>query len=95
MIEWDSKKAGLNLKKHKVSFYEEKSIFYDESAIQFYDNDHSNDKDRFILLGMSNASRVLIVCHCEREAGEVVRIISARKATAKECTFYKGESNEK
>ena len=67
------------------------AIFYDEFAIQFFDDEHSFDEERFLLLGMSSGVRFLIVCHCEREAGDVIRIISARKATRRESAFYKGE----
>ncbi|MBM3523259.1 MAG: BrnT family toxin [Alphaproteobacteria bacterium] len=88
-FEWDPAKASANLKKHLVSFDEAKSVFYDEFAVQFFDDDHSSNEDRFILLGMSSSARLLIVCHCERGVGNVIRIISARKATAHEATFYR------
>lgn len=90
-FEWDDVKATSNLKKHGVSFEEARSVFYDEFAIQFYDDDSSQLKeDRFLLLGQSVNSRVLLVCHCERDGGNVIRIISARKATTKERKFYIG-----
>ena len=89
-FEWSQPKARANLKKHGVSFEEAQSVFYDEFARQFYDDEHSEDEDRFILLGKSNQSRLLIVCHCERASGDIIRIISARKATAKERKFYEG-----
>ena len=85
---WDAKKADSNLKKHNVSFAEAKSVFYDEFAIQFFDEDNSVSEDRFIMLGMSNESRVLVVCHCERGDGDTIRLISARKATSNERKFY-------
>ena len=88
---WDLKKASLNLKKHKVSFSEAKSVFYDEFAIQFFDDEHSSSEDRFIMLGVSNETRVLVVSHCERDSGEAIRIISARKATHSERRFYEGK----
>lgn len=91
-FEWDPAKATVNLKKHGVSFEEALSVFYDEFAIQFEDEDHSALEERFILLGMSARARILIVCHCEREPGDLVRIISARKATRREGSFYGGES---
>ena len=69
-------------------------MFYDEYAVQFYDEDHSEEEDRFILLGQSIESRVLIVCHCERNSGETIRIVSARKATKKERKHYQGGINE-
>ena len=90
-FEWALSKASANLKKHRVSFEEAQSVFYDEFAIQFFDDEHSADEERFLLLGMSSGVRLLIVCHCEREAGDVIRIISARKATERERAFYKGE----
>ena len=91
-FEWNPSKAQSNLKKHGVSFEEAQSIFYDESAIQFYDEDNSESEDRFIMLGISNGLNVLTVCHCERQDGEVIRIISARKATKNEREFYEGDS---
>ena len=90
-FEWDERKAIANLKKHHVSFEEAKSIFFDEFGIQFFDEEHSSDEERFLLLGMSAGAKLLIVCHCERELGEVIRIISARKATKRESAFYQGE----
>jgi uncharacterized DUF497 family protein len=90
-FEWDHGKARSNLKKHGVSFEEAESVFYDDLAIQFYDETPS-DEDRFILLGMSNLSRVLIVVHCEREGiNQILRIISARKATTSEQQYYRGD----
>ena len=89
-FEWDPPKASANLKKHNVSFDEAKSVFYDEFAVQFFDEDHSSDEDRFLMLGMSSGAELLIVCHCEREHGAVIRIISARKATKRESAFYRG-----
>ena len=89
-FEWDASKATANLRKHRVSFEEAKSVFYDEFAVQFFDDEHSSDEDRFLLLGLSSGTRLLIVCHCERHDGEVIRIISARKATQRESSFYQG-----
>ena len=89
-FEWDPPKATANLRKHQVSFDEAKSVFYDEFAVQFFDDEHSSEEDRFLLLGMSFGAKLLIVCHCEREQGEVIRIISARKATKRESAFYQG-----
>lgn len=90
MFEWDESKAAGNLKKHQVSFEEAKSIFFDEFGIQFFDEDHSSDEDRFLMLGVSSEAKLLIVCHCEREQGAVIRIISARMATKRESAFYRG-----
>jgi len=93
-FEWDPSKATLNQRKHGVSFEEAKSVFYDEFAVQFYDSENSElEEDRFLLLGLSRDSRVLIVCHCERDAGNTIRIISARKATRQERKFYKGDAS--
>lgn len=89
-FEWDSQKAKSNLNKHGVSFEEARSVFYDDNAIQFFDSESSESEDRFLMLGLSHNSGILLVCRCEREEGEVIRIISARKATAKERKFYQG-----
>lgn len=91
-FEWNSAKARSNLRKHGISFEEARSVFYDEFAVQFDDADNSEEEDRFLMLGLSNELRVIIVCHCERESGEVIRIISARKATKKERKFYRGSA---
>lgn len=90
-FEWDSAKAATNLKKHNVSFEEAKTVFYDEFAVQFFDDEHSDGEDRFLMLGVSSVAKLLIVSHCERGNGDIIRIISARKATKQESTFYKGE----
>lgn len=89
-FDWDPEKAAANLAKHGVSFEEAQSVFYDEYARQFYDEDHSETEDRFVMLGMSNRLRTLVVCHCEQENGGCIRIISARKATARERSYYRG-----
>ena len=89
-FEWHPNKATANLKRHQVSFEEAQTVFYDDFAVQFFDDAHSDDEDRFLLLGMSVYSKLLIVCHGEREDGEVIRIISARKATKRESAFYRG-----
>jgi len=89
-FEWDETKAAINLKKHQVSFEEAKSIFFDEFGVQFFDQEHSFDEERFLMLGMSSGAKLLIVCHCEREHGMTIRIISARRATKRESVFYKG-----
>ena len=85
---WEPRKASANEKKHGVSFEEAKSVFYDENARLISDPDHSEDEDRFILLGVSHSPRVILVCHCYRNEGNVIRIISARKATPKESKAY-------
>lgn len=89
-FEWDPRKARDNLAKHGVSFEEAKSVFFDEYARQFFYEEHSGDEERFVMLGVSHRSRVLVVCHCERDSGSVIRIISARKATAIERQHYQG-----
>lgn len=87
-FEWDERKSIANAKKHGVSFEEAKSIFVDERAKLIDDPDHSEDEDRFVLLGLSSALRLLLVCHCYRAEGNVIRIISARKASAHESKSY-------
>lgn len=87
-FEWDSAKAQSNLSKHGVSFDEAKSVFNDEYARVIYDNNHSKDEDRFVILGMSERLRILVVVHCFRQDNGVVRIISARKATQNEQKQY-------
>lgn len=89
-LEWNPQKAAANLKKHQISFEEARSVFFDEFAVQFFDDARSLDEERFLLLGMSSGAKLLIVCHCERNEGEVIRIISARKATKRESEFYQG-----
>ncbi len=90
-FEWDESKATSNLKKHQISFDEAKTVFFDEFGVQFYDEDHSSNEDRFLMLGMSSSARLLIVCHCERSHGPIIRIISARQATKRESAYYQGE----
>ena len=86
-FDWEAVTAVANARKHKVTFEAAKSVFYDEFAVQFFDEEHSSMEDRFLLLGMSSDSSLLLVCQCEREDGEVIRIISARKATEREAKF--------
>ncbi len=85
---WDDNKAEINLRKHGVSFEEASTVFEDYDALQIFDPDHSEDEDRFIMLGMSSALRLLVVCHCYRDSDEQIRIISARKATKNEMSTY-------
>ena len=87
-FEWDERKAAANAKKHGVSFDKARSVFVDERARLISDPDHSEDENRFVLLGLSSALRILLVCHCYRSEDGVIRIISARKATAGESKFY-------
>ncbi|NEP82182.1 MAG: BrnT family toxin [Okeania sp. SIO3C4] len=88
LFEWDWEKNLINQKKHGVSFEEAKSVFYDDNAIQFWDEQHSELEDRFLLLGISSKMRILLIVHCYREEESVIRIISARKATKKESQLY-------
>ena len=87
-FEWDAEKASINQKKLGVTFEEAQTVFGDYDALRIFDPDHSEDEDRFILLGMSAVLRILVVCHCYRENDEKIRIISARKATKKESAAY-------
>lgn len=87
-FEWDEDKNRENIKKHGVSFQEAQTVFLDENAMRFFDPDHSQDEDRFIMLGMSFKLRVLVVCHCHRKNDTVIRIISARKADKHEAKSY-------
>ena len=87
-FEWDAEKNQTNAKKHGLSFEEAQTVFLDENAVRYFDPDHSEDEDRFILLGMSSLLRVLVVCHCLRESDSVIRIISARKADKREEKYY-------
>jgi uncharacterized DUF497 family protein len=89
-FEWDELKDRENQRKHRISFEEAQTVFFDEHALRFYDPDHSDDEDRFLMLGMSFSLHILIVCHCYRESDEVIRIISARKADKKERCNYRG-----
>jgi uncharacterized DUF497 family protein len=87
-FEWDPRKARSNERKHGVSFEEASTAFADEHALLIPDPDHSDAEDRFILLGLSAAIRLLIVVHVFRDDDDVIRIISARKATSSESTQY-------
>ena len=87
-FEWDAEKASTNIKKHGVSFEEASSVFFDDNALLRDDPDHSEEEDRFIILGLSEAANILVVCHCYRMNDEIIRIISARKATSQETKQY-------
>ena len=89
-FDWAKNKNRTNQKKHGVSFEEAQTVFYDDNAIQFWDDDHSAGEDRFLLLGRSSKMRILLIVHCYREQESVIRIISARKATQKEIKQYRG-----
>ena len=85
-FEWDGNKAASNLSKHGVSFDEARTVFDDTFYIDFYDPDHSYDEQRYIIVGQSVQSRLLVVSYTER--GNVIRLISARRATRKERETY-------
>ena len=87
-FEWDKRKAVANERKHGVSFDEARSVFFDERARLIDDPEHSEDEERFILMGSSSSLRLLLVCHCYRSKANVIRIISARKATTRESKSY-------
>ncbi|MDJ0581812.1 BrnT family toxin [Crocosphaera sp.] len=89
-FDWDYAKDKINQQKHGVSFEEAKTVFYDDNAIQFWDDYHSNGEERFLLLGRSSKMRMLLIVHCFREEQSIIRIISARKATKKESQEYGG-----
>ena len=87
-FEWDGAKNKENIRKHGIPFEEAQTVFLDEHAIRFFDPDHSQEEDRFIMLGMSCKLRILVVCHCYRVNDTVIRIISARKALKRETANY-------
>jgi uncharacterized DUF497 family protein len=86
-FEWDERKNRANLRRHGIAFQEAQTVFMDENAILIDDPDHSEDEERFVLLGLSFGLRILVVCHCYRQ-DEVIRIISARKANRREDESY-------
>ena len=88
LFEWDEQKAWSNERKHGVSFDEAQTVFYDQQARLSFDPDHSQDEDRYILLGMSSDLRLLVVCHVYRQSDQYIRIISARQATKQETLQY-------
>lgn len=88
LFDWDDNKNTANIMKHGISFEEASTAFFDERAIMFDDPEHSEDEERFLLLGMSEEANLCIVCHCYRESDTVIRLISARKATKKEGERY-------
>jgi hypothetical protein len=87
-FEWDERKNAANRRKHGVSFIEAETVFVDDRALLLDDPDHSEREERFILLGLSTMLQTLVVCHCYRASGDVIRLISARKATAAERRIY-------
>jgi len=87
-FEWDEQKNAANRRNHSISFAEAKTAFLDDNARVIPDPEHSDDEKHFVLLGLSISLRVLLVCHCYRKSGEVVRIFSARKADRDEIEQY-------
>lgn len=87
-FEWDEKKNKTNIEKHGISFEEESSVFQDEESLIMVDDNHSQEEDRFILIGFSFKANLLVVCHCYREKDSIIRIISARKADRNERKQY-------
>jgi len=87
-FEWDENKNRINRRKHGVSFEEAKTVFYDDAALVIDDPEHSEEEERFIILGLSRRANLLVVCHCCRASETVIRIISARKATKTEAGYY-------
>lgn len=87
-FDWDEDKNQTNIKKHGVSFEEACTVFYDEKAVEFYDEAHSTKENRFLLLGFSHKLRIILLCYCDRGSNEIFRIISARKATKNETKYY-------
>ncbi len=88
-FEWDERKNRRNQRKHRVSFEEAQTVFYDDWAIQVEDEDPDEPEDCFVMLGMSAAAKTLVVCHCYREEDNVIRIISARRANKSERENYR------
>ena len=87
-FEWEPKKNEVNIRKHGINFDEAETVFEDERAVTIYDKEHSDDEDRFKIIGVSWKLRELTVCHCLREDDDVTRIISARRATKSESKLY-------
>lgn len=85
---WDEEKNKANIKKHKVTFGEAATVFDDDNAVYFDDESHSQEEERFVVMGFSERARMLMVCHCYRDEGAIIRIISARKADKEESEFY-------
>lgn len=88
---WDDRKNTANLRKHGVSFEEAQTVFFDENAREYFDPDHSEEENRYLMLGLSYRLRVLVVSHSLRKKDSEIRIISARKATKREQKVYFGE----
>lgn len=93
-FEWDENKDRINTEKHGISFLEASTVFYDENAVLFDDPDNSEQEDRFLIVGFSQKVRICIVSHCYRGDDDVIRIISARKATKREAEAYNTRKGE-
>jgi len=89
---WNGRKNEINIRKHGVSFEEAYTVFYDNNAIVIDDEEHSAQEERFLIIGVSSELRMLVVCHCYRESAQVIRLISARKASKFENDLYGGKS---
>ena len=87
-FDWNPDKNKSNIKKHGVGFEEAETVFQDEMALELFDDEHSKDEDRYIIIGISSKTRELMVCHCYRNGGNIIRIISARRATKNEIALY-------
>ncbi|MBI1945078.1 MAG: BrnT family toxin [Deltaproteobacteria bacterium] len=91
-FEWDARKANANLRKHGVAFEEAQTAFFDDNALVMADPAHSTVEDRFVLLGATAASKLVVVCHCYRGSNDVIRLISARCANRQEIATYRERS---
>jgi len=91
-FDWDDNKNITNINKHGISFKEAATVFFDKNAVEIDDEEHSQDEDRFSIIGRSRKLRLLVVCHCYRENDTIIRIISARKAKKEEIELYGGDS---
>jgi len=87
-VTWNEEKNRSNLKKHGVTFNEAATVFNDDDALYRFDEQHSDEEERFILLGKSEYATLLTVCHCYRNGETIIRIISARKASREELLDY-------
>jgi len=90
LFDWDENKAKTNKRKHGIAFLEAMTVFGDENAVLMDDDMHSAEEDRFILLGMSKETNLLMVCHCYKDEYDCIRLISARKANKNEEKTYRG-----
>ena len=87
-FDWNPDKNKSNIRKHGVDFEEAETVFQDEMALELFDDEHSGGEDRYIIIGISSKTRELMVCHCYRNNSDIVRIISARRATKNEIVLY-------